>query len=86
MEPDIVKNYIKNIVRLDTKWILLRNMKEGKRMKNSPEEFGVETPIKSSDYIKMLENNYKLIASDVIRFGYKTPDGFHSELLLFKKK
>lgn len=85
MEPHIVKNYLKNIYRLNPKWILLRNIREGKKKKNTVDELGVETPIKSSDYIKMIENNYELIAKDVIRFGYKTPDGFHSELLLFKK-
>ena len=35
--------------------------------------------------VEMIENKYKLIDKDVLQFGYKTSDGFHSELLLFKK-
>ncbi len=85
MEPHIVQNYFKNIIRLKPKWILLRNIREGKRKKKSKNEHGVEIPIKSKDYIEMIEDKYELINKDVLQFGYKTSDGFHSELLLFKK-
>ena len=34
----------------------------------------------------MIEDKYELINNkDVLQFGYKTSDGFHSESLLFKK-
>ena len=77
--------HFKNIIRLNPKWILLRNIREGKRKKKSKNEHGVEIPIKSRDYIEMIEDKYELINKDVLQFGYKTSDGFHSELLLFKK-
>ena len=86
MEPHIVENYLKHIKRLCPKWILLRNMREGKRVKQSKDDFGVETPILTDDYTKMITDVYDLIDSNVIPYGYKTVDGFHSELLLFKRK
>ena len=33
----------------------------------------------------LMEGNYSLIATNVFPFGYKTVDGFHSELLLFRR-
>lgn len=85
MEPEIVGNYFEHIKRLNAKWLLLRNLREGKQKKVKPENVGVETPIKKEDYIHMLVNDYKLITTNVVPFGFKTVDGFHSELLLFKK-
>jgi len=85
MEPDIVKNYLSHVIRLDAKWILLRNMREGKQKKTPENGIGVITPIISSDYIDMLPN-YHLIDQNVIPYGYKTVDGFHSELLLFRRR
>ena len=47
---------------------------------------GVVKQTKPSHYKKFLKKNYRLLSSNVIPFGYKTFDGFHSELFLFKKK
>lgn len=86
MEPNIVENYLNHVMRLNTKWILLRNMREGKQVKKAANEIGVENPIKKDDYLKMMVGAYSFIDSNVYPFGYKTVDGFHSELLLFKRK
>jgi putative sugar O-methyltransferase len=85
MEPAVVKNYLSQVTRLNTKWILLRNMREGKNKRTDNHSVGVETPILSEDYTSML-NEYELVDRNVIPFGYKTVDNFHSELLLFKRK
>lgn len=86
MEPDVVENYFSHVVRLNPKWILLRNMKEGKNVKNHASDApGVKKPIKSEDYISMIPN-YELIDRNVFPFGFKTVDGFNSELLLLKRK
>ncbi|NCO14455.1 MAG: putative sugar O-methyltransferase [Thiomicrospira sp.] len=84
MEPEIVQNYLENVKRLKSKWLLLRNMREGKQLR-SQHRFGVETPILSEDYIRML-GGYELVARNVDPFGYKTVDHFHSEILLFKRQ
>lgn len=85
MEPDIVVNYLNHIKRLDAKWILLRNMREGKQKRKIPTDVGVKIPIKKADYLSMIEDKYTLVATNVTQYGYKTVDGFHSELLLFKR-
>jgi putative sugar O-methyltransferase len=84
MEPNVVSNYLFQIDRLNTKWVLLRNMRQGKQL-HSKERDGVKTPIFTDDYPKMLPN-YQLISKNVHPFGYETVDGYHSELLLFKRK
>lgn len=83
MEPFVVSNYLQHIDRLKSKWILLRNMREGKQKKTST-SLGVEVPILSEDYLSML-GNYRLIARNVHPFGYETVDNFHSELLLLER-
>jgi len=83
MEPVIVKNYLTHVDRLESKWVLLRNIREGKE-KRTLERSGVDEPILGDDYLKMLPN-YQLIERNVIPFGYETVDGFHSELLLLKR-
>ena len=85
MEPDIVKNYLGHVNRLQSRWILLRNMREGKQQKKDENSVGVETPILSEDYRNMLPE-YELVDQNVLPFGYRTIDNFHSELLLFKRK
>ena len=84
MEPHIVHNYAKKVTELSPKFILLRNLREGKQ-KKTVENIGVEDPVFREDYISFFEN-YELFSSDIDTFGYKTSDNFHSELLLFKKK
>lgn len=85
MEPEIVKNYCAHVSRLKTKWVLLRNMREGKQLKSAENPIGVETQIRSSDYEHMLPD-YNLVDKSVIPFGFETVDGFNSELQLFKRK
>ncbi len=85
MEPSVVRNYLSYVARLNTEWILLRNMKEGKNIKKDKSSVGVEIPILSDDYLAMLPG-YELVERNVIPFGYKTVDNFHSELLLLKLK
>lgn len=82
MEPEIVRNYLQKVKGLGAKWLLLRNMREGKQLRKN-HRFGVETPIFSEDYIDML-GGYQLVARNVVPFGYKTVDHFHSEIMLFK--
>lgn len=83
MEPEIVENYCKNIRRLNPEFILLRNLKEGKKIKDIKNPIGVTNPILGKDY-----NNYfpehELIETNTTVFGYETEDGFHSELRLYK--
>lgn len=86
MEPFIVENYLSHVKRLRPTWVLLRNMREGKQVKTGPDKTGVDCPIKKDDYTKLLSDTHELIASNVVPFGYKTVDGFHSELLLFRQK
>ena len=84
MEPHIVQNYLNHVSRLGAKWVLLRNMREGKNIGNK-ETAGVKIPILTEDYLKMLPA-YELVERNVLPFGYKTVDDFHSELLLLKRK
>ncbi len=81
MEPNVVKNYLGQVGRLKPRWVLLRNMKEGKQKKVAG-ALGVIQPILSEDYATMLPD-YQLMSRTVHPFGYQTVDGFHSELLLF---
>lgn len=85
MEPHIVRNYLAHVERLGTRWILLRNMREGKQVRKVAGSVGVETPIISDDYLKMLPG-YELVERNVLPFGYRTVDGYHSELLLLRRK
>ena len=85
MEPVIVKNYLSQVERLGARWILLRNMREGKQKRTADHLAGVETPILSDDYLSMLPG-YELVERNVHPFGYRTVDWFHSELLLLRKK
>ena len=84
MEPPVVDNYLKHVRRLGARWVLLRNMREGKQQKTAHNS-GVEVPIKRDDYLNMLPD-YELIEANVHPFGYQTVDGFHSELLLLKRR
>jgi len=83
MEPEVVENYLKEVTRLKARWLLLRNMREGKQ-KQMASKVGVKVPILGEDYSNMLPD-YSLVATDVHPFGYQTLDGFHSEVQLFKR-
>jgi putative sugar O-methyltransferase len=84
MEPTIVKNYLSHVARLGSRWVLLRNLKEGKNISKN-DSVGVINPILSEDYLAMLPG-YELVERNIIPFGYQTVDGFNSELLLLKLK
>ncbi len=84
MEPDIVSNYIKMVQQLKPKLVLIRNLREGKQIIND-NRLGVKTPILRENYIEMF-SDYSLVRSNVLEFGYRTADGFNSELLLFERK
>jgi putative sugar O-methyltransferase len=92
MEYDVVKNYIDKIFILCPKYILLRNLREGKNTKINKNKYKhsfnhfVKKPIKKGNYIKLLKKNYNLINSNVEPYGFKTWDNYNSELLLFKKR
>ena len=84
MEPDIVSNYIKMVQQLRPTLVLIRNLREGKQTMHG-KRLGVKTPILKENYIEMF-SDYSLVRSNVLEFGYRTSDGFNSELLLFKRK
>ena len=85
MEPEVVKFYLEQGRRLDARFVLLRNLREGKQQRSALQPLGVCQPILGSDYDTFLPD-YKLIATNVIPFGYRTLDGFHSELRLYERK
>lgn len=85
MEPDVVENYLSNVFNLNPKYILLRNLREGKQLKKR-NQIGVNKPVKFTHYYSFLKRKYKLINKSVVPFGLETYDNFHSELLVFKKK
>lgn len=84
MEPEIVSNYLNQVSRLGADWVLLRNMREGKQV-SSNDNIGVNKPVLAEDYLKMLDDYY-LVEKNVIPYGFKTTDGYHSEIMLFKRK
>tara|TARA_Y100000739_G_scaffold228746_1_gene241340 strand:- start:1657 stop:2712 length:1056 start_codon:yes stop_codon:yes gene_type:complete len=85
MEPYIVRNYLEQVDRLSSKFIMMRNLREGHILSKGSDTFGVKIPIKTDDYIEMLPN-YNLIGKNVFPFGFKTYDGFHHDLLIFERK
>lgn len=84
MEPEVVNNYCKYITNLNPKYILLRNIEEGKKVQSDDYIYGVKEPILGDDYDSFL-SQYELIATDNSIFGFKTEDNFHSQLRLYKK-
>ncbi|QBF84005.1 putative sugar O-methyltransferase [Shewanella maritima] len=84
MEPDVVENYLKHVDRLNTKYVLLRNLREGKQLAKDGHA-GVKQQIKGEDYDRFLPN-YQLVATNVHPFGFETIDGFNSELRLYKRQ
>ncbi len=84
MEPAVVQNYCHYIIGLNPKYILLRNMEEGKKKKDENTIYGVEEPILGVEYDNFFPN-YKLVATDGSVFGFKTEDNFHSQLRLYER-
>ncbi len=85
MEPEVVRFYLGEGRRLGAKYVLLRNLREGKQKKRPGSLVGVDTPILGEDYDGFLPD-YRLVATNVFPFGYRTVDGFHSELRLYALK
>lgn len=85
MEPHIVKNYLSHVVRLNARWILLRNIREGKQTRQPNSSVGVDTPTMSDDYLAFLPD-YDLVERNVLPFGFCTVDGYHSEVFLLKRR
>jgi putative sugar O-methyltransferase len=85
MELHVVRNYLEQVDRLQTRYVLLRNLREGKAVKSEQVKYGVEKPLLGSDYDTLLPN-YELVATNVYPFGYRTIDGFHSELRLYRRR
>ena len=84
MEPKVVHNYCKYIEKLEPKYILLRNMKEGKRVKSADFLSGVDDPILADDYDIFLPN-YKIVKVDSEIYGFVTEDNFHSQLRIYER-
>jgi hypothetical protein len=84
MEPHIVRNYLAQAERLQARWILLRNLREGKPRRIPGQRHGVDEPVLGDDYLTMLPS-YALVERSTLPFGYRTVDGFHSEMLLLRR-
>lgn len=84
MEPDVVQNYCGHVDRLQAKHVLLRNLREGKQKAAVADAVGVREPVKADDYDRFFPN-YRLLAANTEPFGFKTADGFHSELRLYSR-
>lgn len=85
MEPDVVKFYLQQGNRLNARYVLLRNLREGKQKRTTANSIGVNQPILGSDYDSFLPD-YTLLATNVFPYGFKTVDGFHSELRLYARR
>jgi hypothetical protein len=85
MEPHIVRNYLAQANRLNARWVLLRNLREGKPRRVPGQRHGVDTPILGDDYLAMLPD-HTLVERATLPFGYQTVDGFHSELMLLRRR
>jgi len=85
MEPDVVRFYLQQGARLGARYVLLRNMREGKQRRSATNPFGVDQPIRGEDYDTFLPD-YRLHATNVFPFGFRTIDGYHSELRLYVRK
>ena len=83
MEPSIVENYVNRVLQFAPKFVLLRNLREGKQVSKNG-GLGVKKPILKDDYISYFKG-YTLLGSNVCPFGYETVDGFHSELMVLEK-
>ncbi len=85
MEPTVVRNYLNQVDRLQARYVLLRNIREGREIAAKDGELGVKNPVRGVDYDTYLEN-YELVATNTIPYGFATVDGFHSELRLYARR
>lgn len=87
MEPEVVRFYIAEAARLGARYVLSRNLREGKAVRKDEESLGVIEPVTSADYDEFLAGHqYELLATNVSPFGHRTVDGFHSELRLYARR
>ena len=85
MEPEVVRFYLNQARRLGARYVLLRNLREGKQKRSAHSPVGVRQPVLGEDYDKFLPD-YRLAATNVLPFGHRTVDGFHSELRLYVRE
>ncbi len=84
MEPDVMRNYAKQVDRLVTDYVLLKNSRIGKRAATSASEVGVKETIVVDDYIKAFPNfDLKAVDDSVFAYIYQN---FRADLLLFERK
>ena len=81
VEPPVVGNYLHQVDLLQTRSVLLRNLREGKQARRGPGTMGVDVHIRADDYVGM-PPGYELVDRKVRPFGFRNVDGFHFELLL----
>lgn len=63
-------------IALQSKRVLLRNIREGIQVKKAENDIGEEQPILRDDYLNML-SNHQLVSRQVQPFGFKTVDNAH---------
>lgn len=85
MEPEVVQNYIGFVQQLAPSSVLLRNLREGKRKKSSPDEVGVNNPILLDEMVSWFDQ-YREAARDTVSFGELKIDDFHSEIVCLARK
>ena len=85
MEPDVIKNYLDLVEKFKPVFILLRHIREGKQQRSDHSKIGVIKPTKPAFYQNNL-NNYELLYSSELPFGYFTADEFHSDVIIYKRK
>lgn len=85
MEPPVVENYCRHVARLGADAALLRNLREGKQKRTATNDVGVVEPIPGDRYDRFFPD-YRIAAVNTEPYGYKTVDGFHSELRLYTRR
>lgn len=85
MEPEVVNNYCVHVRRLNPRYVLLRNLREGKQVAKTAADIGVNTPILGEHYDAFFPE-HRLVCAQTTPFGHETVDGFHSELRLYVKE
>lgn len=84
MEPEVVKNYVEYINLLTTHYVLLRNSRYGKpRVREG--QLGVLQETTREHYLDFF-SPFQLQAVNSNLFGYQTPFGFESEVMIFQRK
>lgn len=85
IEPDVVQGYLQQVARLESKYVLLRNIREGRELARHVGDLGMQQATVAEDYDRFLPD-YDLVATNVYPYGFATVDGFHSELRLYRHR